>query len=733
MIFEAPFWNFALKLIAPKKFAMVYQSFCFFPDQCFISKSPFIVFLRLGEIGLNNIEWFGEALFISLNSAQNCFIFDLLIKALQLKGASQFRCILRYSRYPKYLFFCYALFLSPNLMAQDSTRAFKPAFCTCDDLIKKGKTEKAIRCLEELRKTFPRQIKPCIRLAEIYYQLDEKEQALLFANQAIDLNANEALGPVMHLANLMRKKGDEALALKLQNRLSVSDVDTAKTKLNKQVQNQLKSTRILNTAPISGVFLKNLGPNINSSENEYLPTISLDGQTLIFTRNHAGNEDFFVSSRDSNQNWISAVNLGYPPNTGLPDGAAMLSADGKYLFYTRCDMRSPNGIESGGCDIAFSFKEDTAWSSPQYFGFTINTTAYEGQACISSDNKDLYFVSNREGGYGGMDIWVSRFENNYWSKPTNLGPQINTDGNETAPFIHPDNQTLYFSSDGHPGFGSSDLFVSYKLGDTAWKTARNLGQPINSKGFDGSIVVDAQGKSGYCASDRKDTRGGLDLYTFELYPGIQPKSSMAIHGFLTDKFRKTKLQDKIIYFKNLSGNIHLDPVSSNEGDASYFKVLQNGTSCLISVLEEGYRPYYKKIFLHDSLPRILQQEIRLREPGLKDTLFQASIRYDSLNQTLTDSSRMLLDSIFKQWPQWSADSAFVSIWIRSYYYSGDSDTDTTYIEGLMKAMQQNQFLMESFERHGIACKLLMPELNMLIYNDEKHWFRKTEIMVLEDY
>ncbi|HAD35123.1 MAG TPA: hypothetical protein DCF44_11635, partial [Chitinophagaceae bacterium] len=211
------------------------------------------------------------------------------------------------------------------IKAQDSTRAFKPAFYACEDFIKKGKTEKAIRCLEELRRTFPRQIKPCIRLAEIYYQLNEKEQALLFANQAIDLNANEALSPVMHLANLMRKKGDEALALKLQNRLLVSDMDTDKTKQNKQVQNQLKSTQILNTAPIPDVQLKNLGPNINSSENEYLPTISLDGQTLIFTRNHSGNEDFFVSARDSNQNWIAAVNLGYPPNTGLPDGAAMLS------------------------------------------------------------------------------------------------------------------------------------------------------------------------------------------------------------------------------------------------------------------------------------------------------------------------------------------------------------------------------------------------------------------------
>lgn len=654
-----------------------------------------------------------------------------------MNGASQIRPIQLLSRPLKNLLLLGMMCWVNPAVAQtavDSFKQFRSAFSTCEDLLRKGKTEKAMGCYETLGTQYPGYIKSYVRLAELYYRKKDKERILYFANKAIDTDPNEAYAPLSYLCNKMNSNGDEDIAMLIMNRLSVSGIE--RERLNRIEENKIRYTMKAGgqRGYAQGVELKNLGDSINTRENECLPTLSLDGNTLVFTRRQSGNEDFFISTKDSAGHWTKARNLGYPPNTSMPDGAAMLSADGNYLFYTRCDLQSPDGIVGGGCDLVFSYREDSSWSSPQYFGFTINTTGYEGQPCISSDNRDLYFVSNREGGYGGMDIWVSHFENKYWSKPVNLGPTINTAKNETSPFIHPDNETLYFASDGHPGLGETDLFMSRRYRDGSWKRPVNLGAPINSEKFDGSIVVNAKGTLGYCASDRADSKGGLDLYSFETYPAIQPIPTLCLKGYMLDKHTGRRITGRPIYFTNTFTQSPVGEQSSNEGDGSYAQALQLGRTYRMSVIEDGYRPYYRTLKLDgDSLPDIVYHDIKLRQPGWIDTLYRSTWCTDSSGYSLDSSSLADLDTLLTHWPAWTDDSSRVMLFINLYYYSGDTITDTCFTQRVAQCLERVGQIAGRMNAQGIDCEALMPSVDMLIYNEEEKWYREMEVMVLEYY
>ncbi len=648
--------------------------------------------------------------------------------------ASQYMNINRTTR-NVFLIVCFLFFLTGYVSAQtDSLKLFRSGFYTCEELVKHGKYDKAITCMQELNTAHPGQVKTLVRLAELYYIKRDKKNVLLYANKAIDTNPNDAYSPLTYLANKMMSNKDDDLGLLILNRLSVSDLDTVKQSKADKNRLQYSMKSYADKTPVPGIGLHNMGDSINSKENEYLPSINLDGSRMVFTRNVGGNEDFFISQKDSNQQWSKAVNMGYPPNTGLPDGAAKLSADGNYLFYTRCDMRSPDGIRGGGCDIVFSYRENGGWSSPQMFGYTINTPAYEGQPCLSSDNREMYFVSNRDGGYGGMDIWVSRYVNRLWTKPENLGPLINTEKDETSPFIHPDNETLYFASNGHAGIGSTDLFISRKNKNGSWRAPLNLGAPINTDKFDGSIVVNAKGTQGLCTSDRGDTRGGLDLYSFELYSAIQPIPTLCLKGYVLDKYYKNHLYKVKLEFINAYDKASAGEEISNAGDGSYTKALQMGKTYIIKCTDDNYRPYYKKIALtSDTLPDNLTLDVRLKRPGLIDTLYKCNILLDSARLGFDSISQAHIDTVLHRWKDYTEDSATIVVFLKSYYYSGDSLADSTYRQNIEACFAQMQLISKQFEKKKIACHLIMQDPHMLIFKDDELPFRKVEMTVVEFY
>ena len=263
---------------------------------------------------------------------------------------------------------------------------------------------------------------------------------------------------------------------------------------------------------------ENMGPNINSPIDEYLPTLTADGKMLIFTRYDrlAMAEDFYYS-RYKDGHWTRAVRMAEPLNSDENEGAGCISQDGRILYFTACGREDG----AGRCDLYLSYRKAGGWSRPQNLGPAVNTSGWESQPCHSIDGQTLYFVSDRSGGYGGMDIWRSTLVEGRWSKPVNMGPGINTAGDEKSPFISFDNQTLYFSSNGRVGMGGLDLYMCRRTGDTDWSEPQILGYPINTRGDESSLIVSPDGRTAIFSSDNYGGQGQLDLYTFALPEQVQ--------------------------------------------------------------------------------------------------------------------------------------------------------------------------------------------------------------------
>jgi outer membrane protein OmpA-like peptidoglycan-associated protein len=279
------------------------------------------------------------------------------------------------------------------------------------------------------------------------------------------------------------------------------------------------------------IEVTNVGDSINSSNAEYFPTITVQDSLFVFMRRDSYKREDFLYSTISNNGFSLAKPLSDSLNFADKKGAPSLSSNLNTLYYAA----EYNEMGFGRYDIYMVQKKDTGWSFPINLGRNINSDFWESAPSISPDGQALFFSSNIPGGYGGIDIYVA-YKNKYgdWGKAYNMGPNINTKGDDQTPFIHADNSTLYFSSNGWPGYGGTDIFVSYKRVDGKWSKPTNLGYPINTFNDEGSIAVASNGKEGYIASDRADSRGGLDIYKVVLPKNAQANKTFYFKGIITD-------------------------------------------------------------------------------------------------------------------------------------------------------------------------------------------------------
>lgn len=343
----------------------------------------------------------------------------------------------------------------------------------------------------------------------------------------------------------------------------------------------------------SYVFVpKNMGANVNSAMPEYLPSLTIDGNELVFTRRvNNSNEDFYFSKKNKT-GWENARAATGAINTPQSEAAQTLSADGEWMIYSAQGRKD----SYGNYDLYMAQLTPKGWEDTYHFGGKINTDQWESQPCLSPGNKDLYFASRRPGGFGGIDIYVSRLQaNGYYSEPENLGPNINTAGDDQCPFIHADNQTLYFTSNYWPGYGDDDLFVSRKQPDGQWGKPQNLGYPINTVEKEGTLFVAADGKTAYYASDRADSKGNLDIYTFDLPERSQPIKTLWVRGKVFDKKTGIGVASAVELFDMATKQ----PVTIGQTDekGNYFITLPVGKDYVFNVNRKGYLFWSDNFFM----------------------------------------------------------------------------------------------------------------------------------------
>ncbi len=362
----------------------------------------------------------------------------------------------------------------------------------------------------------------------------------------------------------------------------------------------------------------NLGPNVNTPADEYWPSLSADEKTLVITRLVPSEEfmrnvqeDFFISTL-TDSGWSKMQNVGKPLNTPDNEGAQTISGDGRYMVFTACNR--DDGF--GRCDLYSSTREGDKWSVPLNLGRPVNTTYRETQPSITPDGRTLYFSSDRPGGKGHHDLWVTqRDEHGRWSVPVDLGDTINTSGVEMSPFIHPDNQSLYFASDGLIGLGGYDLFISRRDSAGKWQTPVNLGYPINTKGDEMGLIVNARGDKAYYSSDI-DKSNGKDIYMFDLPLQDRPLMATYMKGKVFDAGNRQVLKAQFELIDLESGQTIFNSFSDSTTGEFLVSIPVN-RNYLLNVSRKSYL-FYSENFM-------LKNIFRADKPYLKDIPLQPLI------------------------------------------------------------------------------------------------------------
>lgn len=503
----------------------------------------------------------------------------------------------------------------------------------------------------------PRFLEPRIFLAEMYEERKLAKEAMAVYREVLAINPAYFPPAALHLAELEMGQGLYDEARKHFNLAKQHDNDP---------QRRQRATRGIANADFAEHAMKlpvpfepvNLGPGVNTAEPEYFPAVTVDDSTLMLTRlvkdqrsPYGVQEDFFVSHKQQDGTWGKAQPI-TTVNTVDNQGAGTLTPDGRFIIFTQCagmDGSYGGGLKGlGSCDLFISRRVGDRWSKPQNMGTPVNTGGWESQPSMGSDGRTLYFLrgARSRDGQQNTDIYVSRMgEDGTFGKPELLGPNVNSAGKEESVQIHPDGKTLYFSSDGRPGMGGLDIYMSRMKPDGSWGEAMNLGWPINTGGDENSVLVDANGSLAYFASDREGGFGDLDLYGFELYQEARPTPVTYIRGRVTDKATGKPLEADVKLYDLATGKLATAAYSDPE-TGEFLVCLPIGVDHALNATAEGYLFFsrnYSFSAVDGNTPFQLNVQLSKAESG--QTFALRNIFFETASYALLPASTVELNNL----------------------------------------------------------------------------------------
>ncbi len=586
-------------------------------------------------------------------------------------------------------FFSHAQY-DPSKISKKAVGIFNNAF----EKLNSGQPAEALVLLRSALAKEPAYLDAMMLTASIYREQKKYDSSVSFYAKAFQLDSAYVRDYKLSYATALAGTGAFEQALELTNAVLASPRLNPGTKKLAESRKQNFEFAVKMGVHADYTFNPvNCGDAINSSESEYFPSITIDNTEFVFTRNVKGrNEDFYISHRDSGK-WAPATPMTGNVNTPENEGAQMISQDGEWLVFTGCNRK--DGM--GSCDIYISFLEKGTWTPAENLGPEINSEFWESQPCLSPDKKDLFFASRRPGGYGGSDLYVSHLKpDGHWTTPENLGPDINTAGDEQCPFIHADNQTLFFTSDGLPGYGNKDLFYTRKNGPDSWITPVNLGYPINTIDEEGTLFIAADGKTAYYTSDRSDTRGGLDIYQFELRKDLRPQKTLFVKGKVFDAKTKSGLASSV-QLVDLDTRQPFSDVLTDE-DGNYLVTLPTGRNYAFSVNRKGYLFFSDRFLLTgETGDSAYQKNIPLQPIEVNAAIVLQNIFFDVNKSDLKPASQVELDKVV----QLLKDNPGLRIEI-----SGHTDNQGKPADNLLLSRNRAQAVVDYLTSKGIAATRL---------------------------
>ncbi|MBK5279479.1 MAG: OmpA family protein [Bacteroidia bacterium] len=453
---------------------------------------------------------------------------------------------------------------------------------------------------------------------------------------------------------------------------------------------------IKNRRNISGFVPRPLSDTVNCFSMQYFPVLTADEQELIFTRrlgaSNDDDEDLVISKKDSLGNWQKPESISPNVNSEFNEGTCTISADGRQLIFTSCLGRK--GF--GNCDLFQSLRVGTTWSEPLNMGPQINSAAWESQPSLSADGRVLYFLSDRKGGLGSRDIYVSyQIEPNKWTKAENLGPKINTPYDEISPFIHVNGRTLFFAANGRLGFGGYDLYRSERE-NGEWQEPVNFGYPVNNHEDQFSLFITADGKRGFYSHEEGATNTSGKIYEITVPDDLQIKfRSNYVKGKVKD--RKTgELLNARIELYDVVKNELISTVESDSLTGKYLMVLTQGSEYGLFVSKKDYVfqslnfNYESDINIEPVVVDVLMDKVTVGASTILKNIFFEFDKYDLQDKSLTELEKMV--RFLTENPQMRVE------------IGGHTDNDGTPAYNIKLSQNRAQSVANYLTEHGIDVK-----------------------------